>query len=340
MRRRLRPGVGELHQRVVDDDAAQPERQPPKFAFLARVKTEGHAQQREHEARRRKRELLLDVHDLVVRRLMEDRDLLVPLLPQLRDGHLRKPVRDRGAAEDGLRVHLEGDLVRGGHRVDAGLRARHVLHRVVEDDGDQALFFVQREVARLGGHDRDLPGLTRIGQHDAQPTAARPRVFHVEHLAGKAFVEHPGLDVGIRLLAQEPRRDVLERLVAGRNQVDHHVERQARHHQGEQEHGPQQPERIDAAGEQRHGFPIARQPAEGHQEPGQEPHRDGQAQRLRQEHDEQECDRGDRNAASQEDLRSLEHGVDRQDEREQSQGQCERAHRFPDEIAVERAHWL
>ena len=114
-----------------------------------------------------------------------------------------------------------------------------------------------------------------------QPTAVARLVAGVQDPARKVLEKHPGPDVVFDPLRDDLERDFPECLVRVRDGLDHHVHRRGGAARGQEQDRPEQPIGADAAGEERDGFPVGGQPAEADQQPGQERHRDRQAERLR-----------------------------------------------------------
>ena len=338
VRRRFRAGLGHLHARVVEEDDREPDGQPPELAFLPRVKPERDREQREHEAGHRKGELLVDVHDLGVRRFAV-RDLFRPLFPEACNRHLGQPAVQAGVVgEDAPRVHLERARLRPPDREHARLFAGCVVDDIVQDDIDDEPLLVEDEATMLGGRDGNLARMARVRHEHAVPAAHRVGVPHLEDLAREAGVEHLRLDVGLGGLPQVLGRDLPELLVRVRQEVHHHVERQAAAEERQHQRRAQEPEGADAAGEQRDRLAVAREPAEGHQQTRQEGHRQRHAQGLRQEQRQEESDGADRHAFREQRFGAVEHRPDGEHEREHAEGQRERPDGLTNDVAVEGAH--
>ena len=97
-------------QHVVREDDADAQPEAAELAVLAGGHAEGQADEREHEARDREGEPLVDLHDRVVRRESGGLHLRRFSL-QLGDGHLPLAARRAVAGEDVLRVDAQHDLV-------------------------------------------------------------------------------------------------------------------------------------------------------------------------------------------------------------------------------------
>ncbi len=117
---------------------------------------------------------------------------------------------------------------------------------------------------------------------------------------------------------------------------DVHV--QAARHDRQQEHRPEDPERAHAARQQRHGLAVAGQPAEPHQQPGEEGHRKRQPERLRQQRQQQEPDGAEVDAFGQEVLGLVQGRLDAEDEREHPEREQERGQDLADDVAVDELH--
>ena len=258
----LGEGLCQLEQAVVDENHDQPERQSRELAFLPRVQSQGETNQRKHEARDGERELLVEVHDRAARGAA-----VGPVggdhLLEVGDVHLRKAPVEIARAEDRVGRNLDAQRF-GGLRdvVDRRVGAGHVAPRLVEPHIDFVLVWVEAELARLGQRDRGPARLRRIRQEDARPAAARAVAADVQDLAREPFIEESGFDVRIGLLREEMERDLTEALVAVRDGFHHHVQVGQGDDDREDEDGPQEAKRVDAARQQRHGLAVAGQPAE------------------------------------------------------------------------------
>ena len=99
------------HRDVVGEDHADPDDEPAQFAVAGDRQPERQGDQREHEARGRDRELGVDRHDLVVRRLIAlllGRDVRAELCDRL----LGQPRGRFERREDRVRVECRDDVIR------------------------------------------------------------------------------------------------------------------------------------------------------------------------------------------------------------------------------------
>jgi hypothetical protein len=178
----------------------------------------------------------------------------------------------------------------------------------------------------------------RVGDEHVGPAAAGFDASDVQDLAREPFEEETGLDVVLRGLLEQPVAALPERLVPVRDELDHHVEVGRQDDEAQRTDGPEQPPGADAAGEQGHALAVSGEPAQGHQHPGQERHRNRDAERLRQQVDEECGNRGGLDPFGEQRAGLFEHGPDAKDEGEDGQRQQERRQGLANEVAVEGPH--
>ena len=297
-------------------------------------------EQTHDQARDGERELLLDGDDGWVR----------GVAVRLRSGFLDPQFRNRHLADAGDDLHLgehvqrvDVDLVLAGRIVtavvDVGFGAGQPAAQAPDDDLDPVARPVDDELAFVGQDDgREAVVVAGGRQHDVLPDAVGPDRLDKQDLAWEPFVEHARLDLLRRLLGDQVHDDLDKGPVAGRNALDHHVERQASDQERHDEGRPEDPPQADAAGQEGNGFAVGGQSSKGDQESDQEGHRQRDAEGLRQEVDQEVGHGADRSTLGQEVLSLGHHRLDGEQECQDGQRQEKRHDRFANHVAVERAH--
>ena len=161
----------------------------------------------EHEARHRKRELLVEVHDLVVRRVAQGA-LPGDLPVEVRDPHLRQAAIDATAAKHGSGRNRDRNRVLVRASVPPGSRPGPVN---TAWPGAAPAGRVSRR-GRSGAV--PVSAVVTVGVTAGRPAVRcrpasrlasrrRARRRDVEDHSREALVEHAGLDVGLALLDEE-----------------------------------------------------------------------------------------------------------------------------------------
>ena len=160
-------------------------------------------------------------------------------------------------------------------------------------------------------------------------------VARIQHPVRKLVEKDAWLDVAFDLLRQDLEGDLAEFLVRVRDGDDHHPHRDRRRRQRQAHDRPEQPIRADATRQQRHRFPVGRQPAEADEDAHEKPHRNRQPERLRHQQQEDPAGRPPRDALGHQPLEVLHDGRQLEDEGEDQDRQDERRQDFADDVAVE-----
>ncbi len=204
----------------------------------------------------------------------------------------------------------------GEHEVDELLDVVHL---------NPALFReVHRRVVRAG----------RVGQKHVAPSAAREHVLDVNHVVGEFVEEDARLHVVLDPFLDEAERDRPERLVRV-GQRDHHlVGRRDRAERGEEGNRAEEAHQAHAARLHRHELAIGGEASQADENPEEHGDRNRQAQRLRQER--QQNPRNDRplHAARNQRLGLLENWRDLEDERERHQADRKGERDLAHEVAI------
>ena len=246
---------------------------------------DAHAERNQHEgeAGGGNRVLLLPRHDLVVRV-----DVLLPKVGhlgfELGDGHFRGALHGTGARKHALGIDHEHRLLE---------RALLVFHRLVEVHGvmravDQhhlhgALRLVEQQTSLFCKIRFRLRRRAALRYHHISPAHAGSHFPYVNDQIRKIRVEHARFDFGFAARHQQLERDLAERLICGRQRDDHDVGRRGCRDQAEEQQRTQQTAEADAARLHRDDLAVARKAAERDEDADEQRHRDGYAQRLRQE---------------------------------------------------------
>ena len=316
-----RRGARRVQQHVVREDDADAQREARELAVLAVADAERQANQRQHEARRRQRELLLDRVELaVVDRPV--RGVLGRGLAQLGDGYLVVAFDDLRPREHGVGVHVEHLVLEGGPVVRFGLAGiRRVHGAVLEHQLDLAPGAIDRQPALPREVHRRLIRLRRVGQEHVAPAAARRDVAHVEDAVREVREEDARLDVALRAGRHHVEGELAEGLVRVRQRHDRLVGGRRGRQDGEQRNRAHQAEDADAAGLQRHELAVRRQASEAEQHAEQQRHRDRDAQRLGRQRQQRAKDDGPADALGDQLLGALKNRRHHQHEREADQRQ-------------------
>ena len=234
-----------------------------------------------------------------------------------------------GGGKHGLRIERDGDLVEGRvpRRPRACRQVRGVARAFEELQLDQALLAVEPDLALLRKIHRGLIASGRVREEHIPPAPAGRQAPDVDHPVGEVLEEHAGLDAALDARRHHAEGDFPEGLVALGQGDDGLVGGGGGRHDRDDRHGTDQAGQADAARLKRHELAIRRQPAEADEDAEQHRHRDGQAQRLGQERQEQPGHDRERNAARDERLAFAEDGRDLQDEGRAPRAQSRRASR-------------
>ncbi len=325
---------------VVEEHDGQEGDEGTPAAAAVGTDAQGHSQDAEDDARRRYRELLVDLHQVGVRIALVPRGVARGLA-QLGQSHLaialrRAPLLDQGILQHERDVvqaeaHLPVLLERGG----AGL----VDGAVDEPQRDPAVHFVREQPSLVRRDEALLLGLPLVRyEHVAERHLVGSDLVHVDDEVPEGVVEHALLDPHGRLGPDDLEHERLERVVALGDGVDHQVGGQGRDGHPEGRHGPQKAERAHPAGLERHDLHVGGQAAERDQDRQQEADGDGEHQDRRGDVDQHHEDEVDRNALVDDEVGQVEDPVDQQEEREHEQAEPERGDELLPDVAVEDSH--
>ncbi len=275
----LHQAFEEHHDRVVERDHPQAQRQPSEFALAACVDAERHADDGKDQAGHRERHHLVPVHDLWMGR--DSRGDFFCLDPaEIRNRHFGFAARQQRVArpEDRISRHGNPQVAANGHVVDVVV-AGHVSGRFAgQDDGHFAAFGIDFEEALRRQRDGRAAGLTRVSEHHVEPDTAGRHVADADDLVREALEEQPRADVVLAHLRQQAEGFLAELLVGVRHQLDQQVHVQAAGDDGQGQDGTQQPHRADATREHGDGLAVGRQAPEAHEDARQERHGNGDAE--------------------------------------------------------------
>ena len=242
----FRQGLAEPQQDVVDEHDRHADNEARQLAVAPVGGAKRQADQAEHEACRGYRELLVNLEELIVRKLPLRADL-VRLGAQFGNRHFAVALRRAALGEHHIRAEIEQDLSEAVDVVVArGISG--VTSAVFEDDFDRSLRAIDQDASVLGVVDRGALAAAVVGHEDAVPSAGRRDLAHVEVDVRESIEERPRLDFSFRLRGDDVERDLARALIARRDRDQEHVGRGAETQHGNQTDREEQPSGTDAAG--------------------------------------------------------------------------------------------
>ena len=194
---------------------------------------------------------------------------------------------------------------------------------------------IDDDSALAGEIGRGLIDARRIGEKHVTPATARWQVADIDHMVGEVLEEDARLHVVFYPVGDDVGRDFPEALVGVGECNNRLVGRCGRGQGGQQDHRPEQAERADPAGLHGDELAIGRLPPQTDEDAQQDRHRNRDAERLRQQRQEDARHHAPCDAFGDERLGFPENRRDLENEREHDQRQKQRQQDLADQIAVE-----
>ena len=210
-----------------------------------------------------------------------------------------------------------------------------MLRAVLQRELDGLLVAVDNQASRFRDEHRRAIGLRGVGEEHVAPAGDRLDVADVEHAVRKAREKDARLDVALGPGGDDVERDLAERLVRVGQGDDRFVGRRGARDEGEKRDRTEDPEDADAAGLERDKLAVGREAAQAEQHAVQQRHRNGDAERLRDQRHQDAHDDRPRDALRHQLLAVLENGRHHQHEGQPQQRQQHGRHDLAHEIAVE-----
>ena len=326
-----------VHEHVVGEDDRDAEREAGQSSIRAAAYAESHAEQHEDEARDRYGELLVGLHDRRVRRYPR-RAHRGGLRAQLRDGQLAQaPVRP-ARGEQGLGVQLDPQFPEGVHLVGVrGGRIHPMALAVLEHDGNGPAVPIHADAPAFRDVDVRLIRPLHVREKDVEPSfAGAGDLLHVQHDVREVpHVEHPRPHLALGAVGLHAQENLPKPLVGVRHHGQQQVAVDRRRRGGQGQQGSEDAEQADAAGLHRHRLAIPGQPTESHQDADQQGHRYRDAERLRDEQQQQLGDLPRVHPDPNQLFRLIHDRRQQHQEREDEQGQEEGEEHLPHDITAD-----
>ncbi len=316
---------------------AIPDDEARDLAFARDRHPEREADDREHQAGDRERELLLYRHLLLVD---GDTGLLLrgDLFAQLRDRQLVDAAHQLEVRKDRVGVELDGQVLVEAVRLDVlpVRRAVRVPRSVLQHERDGLLLAVQEQTPFVRHVQDRLVRLTRVGDEHVLPAAAGLRqIADVDHPAREVREKELGPYVVFHLLRDDRVGELAEGLVCVGNGLEHDPEMRRAGEGCQEEQRSEQPVWADAARQERDRFAIAGHATEADERADQERHGDRQPERLRNQHRQHPDRDAERDAFGDERLELVHDRRNQEEEREDDERQERRRDDFADQVTVE-----
>ena len=303
---------------------------------------ERHAEYAEHDARRRDRELLVDLHPVGVRVAVEVRRVLLRL-PQLRQTHLTVALRRVPLLGERV-VERQRDVVEPEahfpvflERVGVGL----VDRAVQEPQGHPPIHLVREQLPVVR---RDEPlqlGLPLVGHEDVPEThLVRRDLVDVDDEVPERVVEHALLQPGAGGRPHDLEHERLERVVGPGQGVDHEVAGHDGRADSEGQHRPEEPEGAHPARLHGDDLHVRGQAPERDQNREQDPDGYGEDHDGGEEIHEQQHHEVDRNTLVDDQVHQIEDAVDQQQEGADDHPEEKWGDQFLPDVAIEDPHGL
>ena len=205
-------------------------------------------------------------------------------------------------------------------------------------DVDLPVGRVEHDAPFVGDVDPGRVVVPPVGEEDARPARSlHVHLVDVDDQARQAPAEDPRLHVVFGAGGDRAVNDVAERLIGVGQQHDEGVAGRRRRRRRQADDRPQQTVDVHAARLQDDDFPIRGQPTQPHQQTDEHGHRNGDAEGLGDQRQQETDDRPAVHALGHQFLGVPHDRRDQHQEREDQQAQEEERQRFAEHVAVDQA---